>query len=118
MNDEMKRRLDPEALATVERRIVEALPEIVEGLVGRARQGDVRAAAYLIDRILGKTTAMKAPPAERDGPNDKTSQFPESIMQFIQRVYGGGSQADEQASDDGELERDSDDSTAYSASGA
>ena len=33
-----------EALQAVEQRIVDALPEIIDGLIGRAKEGDVKAA--------------------------------------------------------------------------
>ena len=53
-----------EALATVEQRIVDALPDIVEALIARAREGDTKAAVYLCDRILGRVAASKAAPVE------------------------------------------------------
>jgi hypothetical protein len=43
-----------EALQAVEQRIVDALPEIIDGLIGRAKAGDAKAALYLCDRILGR----------------------------------------------------------------
>jgi hypothetical protein len=53
-----------ETLQAVEGRIVEALPEIVDALIGRAKAGDLRAAAYLVDRILGKSAATQIAPAD------------------------------------------------------
>jgi hypothetical protein len=52
------------ALSRVEGAIVEALPEIVNGLIEQARQGDTKAAAYLIDRILGRTVGARLAPAD------------------------------------------------------
>ncbi len=58
-----------EALQAVEQRIVDALPEIIDGLIGRAKEGDVKAALYLCDRILGKTAGAKVAPADdREAP--------------------------------------------------
>jgi hypothetical protein len=58
-----------EALATAEGRIVEALPEIVEALIAKAREGDTRAAIYLLDRIMGRTAGAKTAPADdREAP--------------------------------------------------
>ena len=58
-----------EALDAVEQRIVDALPEIIESLIGRAKEGDTKAAAYLCDRILGRTAGAKVAPADdRDAP--------------------------------------------------
>jgi hypothetical protein len=48
-----------EALQAVEQRVVDALPEIIDSLIGRAKEGDVKAALYLCDRILGKTAGAK-----------------------------------------------------------
>ncbi len=53
-----------EALQAVEQRIVDALPEIIDGLIGRAKQGDVKAALYLCDRTLGNTAGAKVAPAD------------------------------------------------------
>jgi hypothetical protein len=53
-----------EALDAVEERIVDALPEIIEGLINRAKGGDAKAAFYLVDRILGKAAVASTPPAD------------------------------------------------------
>jgi hypothetical protein len=53
-----------ETLRTVEQRIVDALPEIISALIDRAKDGDLRAAAYLVDRILGKSAATRVAPAD------------------------------------------------------
>jgi hypothetical protein len=60
-----------ETLQAVEQRIVDALPEIVEALIGRAKDGDLKAAAYLVDRIMGRTAGSKIAPADdREPPYD------------------------------------------------
>ena len=48
-----------DALQAIEQRIVDALPEIVDGLIARAKDGDAKAAVYLCDRILGRTTGRR-----------------------------------------------------------
>jgi hypothetical protein len=53
-----------DTLASVERRIVEALPEIIDGLIARARDGDTKAAVYLCDRILGRAAGSATAPAD------------------------------------------------------
>jgi hypothetical protein len=53
-----------DTLADAEQRIVAALPGIIDGLIARASDGDIRAAVYLCDRILGRTTAAKVAPAD------------------------------------------------------
>jgi hypothetical protein len=58
-----------EALQAVEQRIVDALSEIIDGLIARAKEGDVKAALYLCDRILGQTAGAKvAPTDDREAP--------------------------------------------------
>jgi len=53
-----------DAVADAESRIVAALPDIIEALVARAKDGDARAAVYLLDRVLGRPAGTKHPPAE------------------------------------------------------
>ena len=53
-----------EALDAAEQRIVDALPEIIDGLIARAKEGDLKAAIYLLDRIMGKTAGAKTAPAD------------------------------------------------------
>ncbi len=53
-----------EALQAVEQRVVDALPEIIDGLIDRAKDGDTKAAVYLCDRILGRTAGAKVAPAD------------------------------------------------------
>jgi hypothetical protein len=58
-----------EALEAVEQRIVDALPDIVDGLIRRAKVGNAKTAVYLCDRILGRTTGAKVAPADdREAP--------------------------------------------------
>jgi hypothetical protein len=58
-----------EALQAAEQRIVNCLPEIIDGLIFRAKQGNLKAAAYLCDRIMGRTAGAKVAPAEdREAP--------------------------------------------------
>src|SRR4051794_3605155 len=52
------------ALDAAERQIVDALPEIIDGLIAEAKAGDLKAAAYLLDRIMGKSAGAKTAPAE------------------------------------------------------
>jgi hypothetical protein len=60
-----------DTLRTVEQRIVDALPEIIDALIGRAKAGDLKAAIYLADRILGRTAGSKIAPADdREPPYD------------------------------------------------
>jgi hypothetical protein len=51
-----------DALDALEARIVEALPDILDTLIARAKEGDTRAATYLTDRILGRSAALAVPP--------------------------------------------------------
>jgi hypothetical protein len=63
-----------EALQAVEQRVVDALPEIIDTLIGRAKAGDLKAAAYLCDRIMGRTSGAKVAPADdRERPYDEAA---------------------------------------------
>jgi hypothetical protein len=58
-----------EALDGAERRIVDVLPEIIDSLIARAREGDIKASCYLLDRIFGRAAGAKAAPADdREAP--------------------------------------------------
>lgn len=50
--------------ALVEQRIVDALPDITDTLIEAAKGGDLGAAKYLCDRILGRVAVVEAPPAD------------------------------------------------------
>src|SRR3954470_4175778 len=65
-----------DALAAVEQRIVDALPDVIDGLIAKAREGDTKAAVYLCDRILGRVAGAAIPPA-----SDKTPPFTEEAFE-------------------------------------
>jgi hypothetical protein len=64
MSEKPKILLYRETLASIEQRIVDALPEIVEGVISRAKSGNAKAAMYLLDRIMGRATSLKSAPIE------------------------------------------------------
>ena len=49
--------------ACAEQKIADALPSIVDALIENAKGGDLGAARYLCDRILGRVAAVSVPPA-------------------------------------------------------
>jgi len=73
-----------DALQAVEQRIVDALPGIIDALIGRAKDGDVKAAAYLCDRILGRTAGAKVAPAD-----DRDAPYTEAAFELDQRAREG-----------------------------
>jgi len=64
MNDRPRSLRYRQALDEAEARIVAALPEIIDGLVRRAKEGDAKASFYLLDRILGRAAGAKAAPVD------------------------------------------------------
>ena len=58
--------------ALVEEKIAAALPDITDALIEAAKKGDLGAARYLCDRLLGRVATIEAPPAE-----DKRMPFTE-----------------------------------------
>src|SRR5262249_41149888 len=63
-----------ETLQAVEGRIVDALPAIIDALIGRAKAGDLKAATYLADRIMGRTAGAQVPTADhRERPYDEAA---------------------------------------------
>ena len=50
--------------ACAEQKIADALPSIVDALIESAKGGDLGAARYLCDRILGRVAAVSVAPAE------------------------------------------------------
>jgi hypothetical protein len=69
-----------EALQAVEQRVVDALPEIIDALIGRAKAGDLKAAMYLADRILGRTAGAKVAPAD-----DREPPYDEAVFELDQQ---------------------------------
>jgi hypothetical protein len=72
MTPKPKTLLYRDALTSIEQRIVDALPDIVDGLIARAKDGDTKAAVYLCDRIMGRAAGSAFAPA-----NDRTLPYPE-----------------------------------------
>ena len=64
-----------ETAAAVEQKIAAALPEIVDRLIALAKDGDTKAAQYLIDRFMGKTADSHVAPV-----NDQ--RVPYSVEDF------------------------------------
>ena len=64
MTPKPKTLLYRDALAAVEQRIVDALPAIADSLISRAKSGDLVAATYLLDRIMGRAASLTHAPAE------------------------------------------------------
>jgi hypothetical protein len=63
-----------DALESAEQRIVDALPDILDKLIEMAKAGDLKAAAYLCDRVWGRAAGAKAAPADdRELPYDDES---------------------------------------------
>jgi hypothetical protein len=80
MKSKPKALLFRNALATAEQRIVDALPEIIDGLIARARDGDLKAAVYLCDRIMGRVAGSSVSPA-----NDRRAPYTEEAFQLDQQ---------------------------------
>jgi hypothetical protein len=53
-----------DALAKVEQRIVDALPTTAESLISQAKVGNLAAATYLLNQILGRAASLTHAPAE------------------------------------------------------
>lgn len=64
MNAAPKTLLYRDAVRDVEARIVEALPDILDKLIAQAKEGDIRSATYLLDRVLGRAAGLKTAPVE------------------------------------------------------
>jgi hypothetical protein len=96
MDVKPKTLLYAEALAAVEQRIVDALPDIVDGLIARAKGGDAKVAVYLCDRIMGRAAGSGMAPAhdrtfpysEDDYLNDQRER--ESKMEINRLLAGFG----------------------------
>jgi hypothetical protein len=77
-----------EAVRRAEQAIADALPDIIDGLIAKARGGDTKAAVYLCDRVLGKTAGQHTAPAD-----DRRKPFSDDTFQKdqddpIQKLLG------------------------------
>jgi hypothetical protein len=52
-------------VAAAERKIMLALPSVIDGLIAAAESGDVAAGRYIVDRALGRMDGTKPPIADR-----------------------------------------------------
>jgi hypothetical protein len=79
-----------DALDAAEQRIVNALPEIIDGLIACARDGDLKASTYLLDRILGKAAgATTAPVDDRLAPyTEEDFKEDEQEREEHRRLFG------------------------------
>jgi hypothetical protein len=68
-----------DSLQAIEQRVVDALPDIVDALIRRAKVGDVKAAIYLCDRILGRSAGAKVAPAD-----DREPPYTEAAFELDQ----------------------------------
>jgi hypothetical protein len=68
-----------DALAAAEQRIADALPDIIDGLIARAKDGDLKTAIYLCDRIMGRVADSAVSPA-----NDRRAPYTEEDFQLDQ----------------------------------
>jgi hypothetical protein len=68
-----------EALEAAEQRAVYALPDIIDRLIKRALDGDIKAAFYLCDRILGRSAGANVAPAD-----DREPPYTEAAFELDQ----------------------------------
>ncbi|CAN5676878.1 hypothetical protein BH23PLA1_BH23PLA1_36190 [soil metagenome] len=90
MRTKSKRELYSAAITAVEKKILDAMPEITDGLIKRASEGDAKAASYLMDRILGTVAKTRYAPAED---HRELANEPSPLLnQFLGRsgANGGG----------------------------
>ncbi len=67
-------------IATAEAHIVSAMPELISQLIEAAKGGDVSAAKYLLDRVLGRVAAQAAPLAD-----DRTLPMMEHDVEMLEK---------------------------------
>jgi len=51
-------------IQAMEEKILDGLPEIIDKLMSMAKEGNVPAARYLIDRMAGRPSRLPAPPSQ------------------------------------------------------
>ena len=66
-----------EPVQAVEQKMVDAMPDIVDKLIDMAKGGDLGAAKYLIDHVLGRVPRLESPPAE-----DRTLPYSEEDLEM------------------------------------
>ncbi len=72
--------------ALVEEKIAAALPDITDALIEQAKKGDLGAARYLCDRILGRVATLERPPVLDTGaPPDEADWEQEERKRAFER---------------------------------
>jgi hypothetical protein len=69
-------------IATAEAQILAALPDVLSGLIERAKGGDTAAAKYLIDRVFGRIAEQNAAIA-----NDTSIPFSEADAEAAEKNH-------------------------------
>jgi len=83
--------------ALVEEKIAAALPDITTALIKAAKKGDLGAARYLSDRLLGRVPALKTAPVEdkrfpfTEADADLEEAQRESIQDILRMIAGNSS---------------------------
>lgn len=72
-----------------EQMIVDALPKILGKLISMAEEGDVAAARYLVDRILGRVSRLPSPPSIDKSMPYEERQYAQDFRDWERRVSVG-----------------------------
>ena len=81
--------------ALVEQQIVDALPDVTAALIAAAKNGDLGAARYLCDRILGRVAAVEKPPVlDTAAPPDEADWELEERQRAFERQVAAENLAD------------------------
>ncbi len=82
--------------ALVEEKIVDALPDVTDALIQSAKNGDLGAARYLCDRILGRVAAVETPPVlDTAPPPDEADWEHEQRKRAFERQVAAENLADD-----------------------
>jgi hypothetical protein len=82
--------------ALVEQKIAAALPDIIAALIAQAKNGDLGAARYLCDRILGRVATVETPPVlDTAAPPDEADWEHEQRKRAFERQVEAENLADE-----------------------
>jgi hypothetical protein len=78
-----------EELRQVEKKLVDALPDIIDKLIALAKEGDVGAAKLLLERVWGKAPIAAKPLAEDDSdpPDDPLKRKEEEAKRERREMF-------------------------------
>jgi len=100
-------------ISSIEERIIQILPRVVDKMIEMALDGDLRAGRYLVDRIMGRVPVLDAPPSMDQSIPYSEREFTREILERNMNLSEDELRLQQRAEDMFEYVGDEDDNQTY-----